>query len=315
MLEGIDDHYRTEDAEITMEINPAEGNGERLKDFLDAGVNRLSVGVQSFDDGVLSFLGRRHDGRQAVRALQNAREVGFDNIGIDLILGSRPSVREQLASDLRTALDLKVDHVSAYLLTVEEETPFGRRASQGEALTLDDETCRDHYEFCRDTLRSAGFEHYEISNYARPGKRSVHNWLYWSGEMYAGIGPAAHGYDPIGTGHGPQRLINPQDSGTFMANVLEGQKTDRIVETLSAEMLVKDTLLTALRRRDGISEAEFLSRTGLRLGELFEKTVEKHLSTGWLEWVGGGGSRVLRLTDEGVFVSDGVFEDFFAAFP
>lgn len=188
--------FRWDPAEVewTAEANPESLTDEVCRAWLDLGIDRLSIGVQSFQDEPLEWLGRAHDGAGACRAVERAREAGFSDVNIDFIFGLPASVPRDLRGDVRRALSLGVTHVSVYGLTAEPRTPLGRRVSSGRVRLPDEERYGEEFLELSERLRGAGFRHYEVSNFARPGHASRHNWHYWDGSEYLGLGPSAHSY-------------------------------------------------------------------------------------------------------------------------
>lgn len=180
--------------EWTAEANPNSLSADVCAAWRELGVNRLSLGVQSFQDGPLEWLGRLHDADEAVAAVERARAVGFDRINVDLIFGLPDDVPRDWSFDVARALELGVTHVSAYGLTAEPRTPLGRLVDLGRVRLPGDVRYGDEYLEVSNVLRRAGYEHYEVSNFARPGHASVHNWHYWDGSEYLGLGPSAHSY-------------------------------------------------------------------------------------------------------------------------
>ena len=183
-----------DDAEITAEANPDDLGEEKLASLLEAGVNRLSIGVQSLDDGLLQVLGRRHSAREAVDAFDAARGAGFDNVSIDLMYGLPDQTPEQWGATLDTALGLRPSHISMYCLTLEEGTPMERDATAGRIPVPDGDLAADMYLAAEMKTAEAGLRHYEISNWAIPGRESRHNLLYWRNRPFLGVGPGAHSY-------------------------------------------------------------------------------------------------------------------------
>ena len=181
--------------ETTLEANPDDLTPAYLAALRRAGVNRLSVGIQSFDDACLKLMNRRHNAAQAVEAVRSAQREGYENITVDLIFGVPGFGNDTLRRSLDSALALGVQHISAYHLTVEPGTAFGRRAARGQFAPVDEATSETEYALVHETLTGAGFEHYEVSNFALPGFRARHNAAYWHGVKYLGIGPAAHSFD------------------------------------------------------------------------------------------------------------------------
>jgi len=180
--------------EWTAEANPNSIPAGVCAAWREIGINRLSLGVQSFQDGPLAWLGRLHDAAGAAAAVERAREAGFDRVNVDLIFGLPADVPRDWGRDVARALELGVTHVSAYGLTAEPRTPLGRQVDLGRVRLPDDGRYGDEYLEVSRVLRDAGFEHYEVSNFARPGHASVHNWHYWDGSEYLGVGPSAHSY-------------------------------------------------------------------------------------------------------------------------
>jgi oxygen-independent coproporphyrinogen-3 oxidase len=183
------------DAEVTLEANPDDVTAEHAAAWVRAGVNRVSVGVQSFDDRVLAWMHRTHDAARAIASVRTLRDAGITNVSVDLIFALPAALERDWARDLDAALALEPDHISLYGLTVEPHTPLGRWVERGVTTAPAESQYEAEYLLAHARLTSAGFEHYEVSNFGRPGRASRHNACYWDGAPYAGIGPAAHGYD------------------------------------------------------------------------------------------------------------------------
>ncbi|MFI3279395.1 MAG: radical SAM family heme chaperone HemW [Rikenellaceae bacterium] len=195
-LDIISDNYSTDAlCEVTIEVNPDDISLSYLTELREAGVNRLSIGIQSFDDSELKFMNRRHSSQQAIDSVRMAQSVGFDNITIDLIFGVEGFGEDVLRHSIQVALSLKVQHISAYHLTIEGGTQFARKVEQGAMKVVSDEVSQAEYALLERELTTAGYEHYEVSNYALPNFRSRHNSSYWKGVKYLGIGPGAHAYN------------------------------------------------------------------------------------------------------------------------
>lgn len=308
LLDAVAQWHNLSDVEITLEANPASATRAWLGDVRRLGVNRLSLGVQSFSDDVLHFLGRLHSAAESHEAIQAARAAGFTNLSLDLILATRPATRRQLSADLEAALRYAPEHLSAYLLSLEERTPFGRRARRGEALTLPDEAAADQYLFASQRLAEAGFRHYEISNFARPGYESRHNSLYWSGAAYLGLGPGAHSFSPeVGCG---VRRANLPDPSAYQAALAGGEDAPHVLDILDSESRRLDVLLTALRRDSGLGEHEYALRAQRPWDELPSALLETWVSCGWAEWrVRADGERAFRFTPSGWLLSDALLAD------
>jgi len=262
LLEGI--RARTEvapDAEITLEANPGTVDVERFKGFRDAGVNRLSIGIQSFDNEKLKALGRIHGHAEALRAAQAARMAGFDNYNLDLMFGLPRQTVEQALADIRTALEQQPTHLSAYQLTIEPNTLF----HAGPPVLPDDDVIWDMQLAIQAELAAAGFKHYEVSAYARPGFKCRHNLNYWTFGDYLGIGAGAHGKLTRGnTITRTWKLKRPEDyldkSGTTAA--IGG------TQTLAPDDAAFEFMLNALRLTDGFPAVLFTTRTGLPLSAI-----------------------------------------------
>lgn len=236
--------------ETTLEANPDDLSADCLAALRRLGIDRLSIGIQSFDDAALRLMNRRHTADEAEAAVRRARAAGFDNVAVDLIFGLPGFGGASLDRSLDRLLRLGVPHVSAYLLTIEPHTRFGLLAERGELEEVPDERCEAEYLLIHRRLTEAGYEHYEVSNYALPGFRARHNSRYWDGTPYLGIGPAAHSFD------GRSRCWNVSSVERYLAGApAEG-------ETLTAEQLRLEYLLTRLRTADGLSTADFTARFG-----------------------------------------------------
>ncbi len=274
--------------EFTLEMNPATVSLEKAKALLALGVNRVSMGVQSWDEGLLKTLGRVHSGSQARRSYEILREAGVPNVNLDLIFGIPGQDRGQWIDSLRQTLALDPDHISAYCLTYEEDTEYFERFRRGE-LVPETEKDADFFELAMDTLEQAGYQQYEISNYAKPGRECLHNLGYWRGADYAGFGPSA-----VSTRSGWRRK-NLADTEAYTQRVLNGGDRFETLERLDAETLRLERLSLGLRTREGI-EPEFLDEGRLR-------TLEAH------GFVGISHGRV-TLTRRGRLVADQVSADF-----
>lgn len=224
--------------EVTLEANPDDLSPEYVTGVRAAGVDRLSIGIQSFHDAHLERMNRRHTAQAAVEAVRNARSAGFGNITIDLIYGLPWMTPEEWQYNLDRAVALGVQHISAYHLTIEPRTVFGKQGLQ----PVDEAVSEQHFAMLRETLLMAGFEHYEVSNFALPGFRARHNSAYWYGEPYLGAGPSAHSYDGAG-----------RRSWNVASNKLYLEGASREAEQLTKTDLLNEYLMTRLRTADGIS--------------------------------------------------------------
>jgi oxygen-independent coproporphyrinogen-3 oxidase len=269
-------------AEVTLEANPEDITAEAVRVWRNAGVNRLSIGVQSFDDRVLQWMHRVHDAAAARRAIAIARDGGLDAFSLDLIFSVPDILERDWARDLDTMLAMRPDHISLYGLTIEAHTPLGRWHARGDVV----EGSEDRYELefldAHARLVSAGYEHYEVSNFALSGRRAVHNGAYWRGVPYVGLGPSAHGFD------GASRRWNESAYAAWSARVERGEDPVSGDERLTAENRRAEAVYLGLRTSDGLT----LSAQDL-------VAVAPWFEAGWLEWIGAPSERRVRCTPLG----------------
>jgi oxygen-independent coproporphyrinogen III oxidase len=285
--------------EFSVEANPADTNSEMLDMLAASGVNRLSLGGQSFDAAKLRLLERDHSDDQLREAVRRAKEK-IASVSLDLIFGVPGETLPIWQADLAAALALEPDHISTYGLTFERGTAFWSRLIEGELGRLDEELERAMYAAAIDTLTSAGFEHYEVSNFAQPGHRCRHNEVYWAGESYFAVGPGAARYV-----HG-RREMNHRSTTTYLKRVLAGESPVAESETLDPADRAREMLVFGLRRLEGIERAAFAARTGYGIDTLVGEPLARMTELGLLE---DDGHRV-RLTREGLFVSDAIWPKF-----
>jgi oxygen-independent coproporphyrinogen III oxidase len=241
ILEAIDEHFDIDDAaEITLEANPDDLTKDKLRALKALGINRLSIGIQSFDEFILKFLNRAHDAGMAQNSVKYARAVGFENISMDLMYSIPGQDLTAWKKNIAKALELHPEHISSYSLTIEAKTAFGKWASQKRISVPDDDISAAEMIALIETLDIAGYQHYEISNFAKPGYISRHNSSYWSGKKYLGIGPSAHSYN----GNGRQFNI---DNNHLYLKSIESGRVPATRETLSQEDKINDWILTTLR--------------------------------------------------------------------
>lgn len=286
------------DAEITVEANPDDVTPEWLAALSHTPVNRLSMGVQSFDDALLRLIRRRHTAQQAVCAVEQAARHGISNVSIDLIYGLPTQTMEQWQADVRQALALDVQHLSAYSLSYEEGTPLWRMLEQGRIEEADEELSLCMYEHLIDATRAAGFTHYEISNFCRPGRHSQHNSAYWHGVPYLGFGPGAHSYDGMRT-----RRWNLSDLKGYVQAA--GSMPPHQSEVLMDDELYDETVMTRLRTSEGLP----LDLLTASYRAYCMAQAEPHLRAGRLEQAGS----TIRLTRQGIFTSNDIISDLMRA--
>ena len=232
--------------ELTIEANPDDVTVDAARSWRAAGVNRLSLGAQSFDDDVLRWMHRTHDAATIRKAFDAARAAGIEDISLDLIFALPDEVQRSWEEDLRAALGLEPTHLSLYGLTTEPATPLGRWRDRGAITEAHDERYEREFLEAHDTLGAAGFEHYEVSNFARPGRRARHNSSYWSGSPYAGLGPGAHEYD------GTVRRWNVDPYVEWVRRLAQGSDPVEARETLDAENRAAERVYLGLRTSDGL---------------------------------------------------------------
>lgn len=287
------------DAEFSVEANPAGLTAEKVRLLADAGVNRVSLGVQSFTAEVLQLLERDHRSTDIRAAVETVRER-VPNFSLDLIFAVPGQSLEDWERTLRQAVELQPTHVSTYGLTFEKGTAFWSRRERGELVCLPEETERAMYALSMETLSAAGFEQYEISNFARPGFACRHNQIYWTGKPFYGFGPGAARYR-----HGC-REVNHRSVTAWLKKVLAGESPIAESETLSPEDHARERLVLGLRRVQGVSLDDFATETGFSVEQLAADPLRQHLDEGLLEIVAGH----LRLTRAGRFLADTVVVDF-----
>ena len=232
--------------ELTVECNPDDITPDYVCALRAFGVNRISMGVQTFNDNLLTFLRRRHTAAQALEAVRICRDSGITNISIDLMYGLPGQTLDMFRSDLETALSACVQHISSYCLSYEEGTPLQVLRDQGRVVPATDDLCARMFTLMCDTLHAAGFDHYEISNFCRPGFHSRHNSSYWDGTPYLGVGASAHSYN------GTSRQWNPSDLDAYMT-AMEHSTPQYEIETLTPADLYNEKLMLSLRTAQGLN--------------------------------------------------------------
>ena len=283
-----------DNAEVTVEVNPDDVTEELAAGLRAIGVNRVSMGAQTFDANRLRFLNRRHTARQVEEAVKLLRQSGFDNISIDLMYGFPNETLNDWQQDIDAALRLGVEHLSAYCLMIEEGTPLYQWAADNGQWTMDEELERAMYYTLIERLTAAGYEHYELSNFAKPGRRSRHNSSYWKDIPYIGLGAAAHSYD------GQCRRWNVSNLLYYIKGIENGQPSFE-QEELDEDTHYNDRITVALRTCEGLSLSELTDRQQKYL----LRSAQRYLDDGLLEQQNG----CIKLTRKGLFVSDMVMAD------
>jgi len=287
------------DAEISLEANPGTLTDEILQGYRRIGVNRLSLGVQSFHDPLLRSLGRIHDRAEALRAVELARTAGFADLGLDLIYAIPGQTMAQWEGDLRTAVGLAPQHISAYSLTIEQHTPLGRMVAAGESRPASAEVEAAMLERTIDLLAAAGYEHYEVSNFARPGFRCRHNLAYWSHQDYLGFGPSAHSFRREDGWGQARRWWNVSNLETYCARLERGAAPAEGEETLGGRELLAERIFLGLRR--GALDLAALAETSDRDLAAGQRESLQGIVTAGLATLAGD---ILRLTPRGFLLCD-----------
>jgi oxygen-independent coproporphyrinogen-3 oxidase len=275
-----------DELEITVEANPGDLDGQNLRDLRAIGVNRLSFGAQAFQNSLLERIGRRHDASAIPRAFEAARAAGFDNLCADLMFGLPGQTMDDWRASLAALCALAPEHITAYALTVEPGTRFGALDRAGKLDRPEEDVVAAMYTTCDEVLTAAGFEHYEISSYARPGRRSVHNSLYWTMGAYLGLGVSASSFRPLTSGAG-WRFSNPRSVSTYLRDVhrLTGAVPPEQIELRSPTQLEDEALWLGLRMSDGVDRHAHKQRYGNDPLALPERAAaaDACAAAGWLE--------------------------------
>ena len=300
LLDAVGEHYRVSpDPEITLEANPDDLSPGRLEALARSRINRLSIGIQSFFEEDLRFMNRAHNARQALTALNQAKEY-FENISIDLIYGVPTSDLTRWKKNIEIALQSGVPHISSYALTVEAGTALERFIQKGIVPDVDDEAAELQFQYLADTLEAAGFVHYELSNFGKPGFFSRNNTAYWQGKTYMGIGPSAHSFD------GQRRSWNISNNPLYIKALLKEELPSE-VEVLSQRDRYNEYVMTGLRTMWGVSLQRIDEEFGRLFREYLLQQAEPHIADRYLFLDGD----VLRVTRKGRFLSDGLASDLF----
>jgi oxygen-independent coproporphyrinogen-3 oxidase len=289
--------------EITLEANPDDLSKEKIILLKEAGVNRVSLGIQSFDDTVLKFLNRAHTSTDALMCIDQLRENGINNLSIDLI-HSIPGQDDRLLShNLEKVINLVPQHVSVYSLTIEEKTVFGKWASRGQLKTVEETQSAGQFELVMDTLIKSGYLHYEISNFCLPGFASKHNSSYWQQKKYLGVGPSAHSFD------GDSRQFNVSNNQLYMKSLREEKKIPFEKEILTRENKINEYIFTSLRTSRGCNLSYLTSTYAYDLKMINSDYIQSLLNTGYVTI----SDDILHLTRQGKLLADKIASDLFAS--
>lgn len=287
------------EVEITLEMNPDDDRQNYLKELKEVGINRLSIGVQSFFDDELKLMNRAHSADEAFLLLKKVKEL-FDNFSLDLIYGMPLSNLEKWKKNIELALRFEPNHISSYALTIEPKTVLSHQVKKQQVEVLDDDEILAQFNFLMDRLENEGYEHYELSSFGKPNFQSVNNSAYWSGKSYLGIGPSAHSFD------GNTRSWNISNNAKY----INGISTN--IPFIEREILneidrYNEYLMTGLRTKNGISLSYIENKFGLRYKELLEKEAQNHITSQMLYWDGD----VLKVSRKAKFLVDGLASDLF----
>ena len=300
LMKTIRENFNTDLKEVTLEANPDDLSAENLSMWKSTGIDRLSLGIQSFQEDVLRFYNRAHSANEALEAISSARNAGFEKFSIDLIYGF-PHVDHSIwEKDLAEALRQDPGHISAYSLTVEPKTAFGRWTEKGRFHPAEEDFVAEQFEWLQDQSQRAGYIQYEISNYGKPGQFALHNTNYWKGVPYLGVGPSAHSFD------GKSRGSNPSTNPRYIKSLLSGKVLFE-EEASTLEDQVNDRILTGLRTVWGVSPAELAEDFGIALLQSKSGVIEKLEREGWLVWDG----KILSLSKKGMLLADSIAAELF----
>ena len=284
--------------EITFEANPEDLNKEYLEVLKSFGISRLSLGVQSFDEDLLRYMNRAHSKRQALQSIEQAYNAGFEHISLDLIYGVPGLSNEFWLKELNLIEQLPVNHLSCYALTVEQGTPLAKSIRLGKSVNPDDHKAAAHFQMLQEWCSSAGWEHYEVSNLSKPGKRAVHNSSYWSGADYLGLGPAAHSFQEM------TRRINIANNTKYIRSLLDGNDTPNELENLSLRDRFNEVIITGIRTLAGI-DLSVLRKISMKQSELLQQKVQNEADKFDCET----NESSIRLKKDYWFQSDGIAAD------
>lgn len=301
ILEKIKNKYDINpEVEVTLEANPEDINASYLDGLLQLGVNRLSMGVQSFHGEDLIFMNRNHTKSQTVLAIEMAKKAGFERINLDLIYGSPTTTDEMWRENVEEFLNLDIDHLSSYCLTSEPKTALANWIEKGK-VNLDDEKSSDQFHYLIDTLEASGYEQYEISNFCKNGSYAIHNTSYWQGRPYIGYGPAAHSFD------GQKRRWNVANNQKYI-QALHTQIPYFEEEKLDLKDRYNEYIMTGLRTKWGINKYQIEKQYGTQTLEYF---LHERLSNPYKEWLKEDEGGNVTIAKEGKFFSDAIASSFF----
>ena len=288
------------DAEITLEANPDDLDAKKIAEFRQFPINRFSIGIQSFFNEDLIWMNRAHNATEAETCVKRSQDAGFENLSIDLIYGYPLLTNDKWLRNITKAIELQTPHISAYSLTVEPRTALAHAIKRGKQVPLNDEQSADQFETLINKSALAGFQQYEISNFAQPGQYAVHNTNYWRGVPYLGIGPSAHGFD------GTNRYLNIANNATYMSLLADGKLAETI-EELDQYDRFNEYMMTSLRTMWGVDVNHIAQVYGQFFVADTLKNIKPFMERNWLQQEGN----VIRLTHDGKFFADYIASELF----
>ena len=297
-----DNFLISNNVEITLEANPDDINPTTLKTWLSLGINRLSLGVQSFSDDELIWMNRAHNANQSIESIKQIIEAGFENFSVDLIFGSPFLSNETLEKSIEILSNLNVPHISCYALTVEEKTALHHSIKKKKSPEIKSEKQAEQFLICSEKLTELGYEHYEISNYAKPGKRSKHNSSYWKGMPYYGFGPSAHGFNGKNI-----RKWNVSDNILYNHRVLNNENSFE-VETLTETQLLNEFIMTSIRTMEGFTIQEVRNKFGVEKAKELEVKIKVLKITNYFQHIN---DNQIVLSQLGKLYADGITAELF----
>lgn len=300
LFDIIQKNFRLELKEVTLEANPDDLSAENLHVWKSMGIDRLSLGIQSFQEEVLRFYNRAHTAKEAREAISRGRKAGFEKFSLDLIYGFPHIDHSIWQKDLSEALLQDPGHISAYSLTVEPKTALGKWLDKGTFQPAEEDFVAEQFEWLQDQSEQAGYVQYEISNFGRPGQFALHNTAYWKGIPYLGVGPSAHSYD------GRIRGANPSTNPGYV-RALESGKIPFEPELTTLDDQINDRILTGLRTIWGLSPADIEKEYGIALLQTKSSEIRNLAQQGWLNWDG----KTLSLTKRGMLLADSIAAELF----
>ena len=302
VLEKIKKEFSLEkNIEITLEANPDDISKEKLLRWKDIGINRLSIGIQSFFEEDLVWMNRAHNQQQAYKCIEDSLAAGFDNISIDLIYGSHLLSDERWEKNIATSsINYKIPHLSCYALTVEEKTPLHKQILLKKTVDVDPDKQARHFMILMEKLKQNGYEHYEVSNFAMPGFRSRHNSSYWQGKKYLGLGPSAHSYDGI------IRKWNVANNIKYIESINKGV-VESETEVLTETQKFNEYIMISLRTKEGLNLETIKTNWGEDKLTTMKRRLEKFKEHNLVNAAG----TTIQLTNEGMLMADGIASDLF----